>query len=102
MAGNPGGRPKGIVSKIREQTDDGAEMVDLLLGVMRDATEPAKLRMEAAKDLLDRGFGRAVQTTAQLPVEPYPGQRLVAWDPADLNRLTDDLEAEYRDDGEAG
>lgn len=35
VSGNPGGRPKGIAAKIREKTNDGDEMIDLFLRVMR-------------------------------------------------------------------
>ena len=59
VSGNPGGRPKGVVSRIREQTNDGAELVDFLVQVVRDETEPTRVRIEAAGELLDRGFGRA-------------------------------------------
>jgi hypothetical protein len=47
------------VARIREQTNDGAELVDFLVQVVRDETEPTRLRIEAAGELLDRGFGRA-------------------------------------------
>jgi hypothetical protein len=59
VSGNPGGRPKAIVARIREQTNDGAELVDFLVQVVRDETEPTRVRIEAAGELLDRGFGRA-------------------------------------------
>lgn len=59
VSGNPGGRPKAIVARIREQTNDGAELIDFLVRVVRDETEPTRVRIEAAGELLDRGFGRA-------------------------------------------
>jgi hypothetical protein len=65
QSGNPGGRPKGLVSRIREQTRDGAEIADYMLGVFRDGEQPTKIRLEAAAWLADRGFGRAIQPTRE-------------------------------------
>jgi hypothetical protein len=59
---NPGGRPKGIASLVREQTKDGAELVAFMLSVLRGRKKaPLRLRMEAAAWLADRGFGKALQ-----------------------------------------
>ncbi len=59
---NPGGRPKGIASLVREQTKDGAELVLFMLSVMRGRKKaPLRLRMEAAAWLADRGFGKVPQ-----------------------------------------
>jgi Family of unknown function (DUF5681) len=62
VSGNPGGRPKGLVRKIREETRDGEEMVEYMLGVARDEGEITKARMEAYTWLADRGFGKPTQT----------------------------------------
>jgi hypothetical protein len=63
VSGNPGGRPKGLVRRIREETKDGEELVDFMLGVFRAEGESTKTRVEAASWLADRGFGRPQQTT---------------------------------------
>jgi hypothetical protein len=62
-SGNPGGRPKGLVRAIREQTRDGEELVRFMLHVFRGETEGARLkeRLDAATWLADRGFGKPVQ-----------------------------------------
>jgi hypothetical protein len=60
-SGNPGGRPKGLVRKIREETRDGEEMVEYMLRVARDEDEATKVRVEAYTWLADRGFGRPTQ-----------------------------------------
>jgi len=62
-SGNPGGRPKGLVQAIREQTKDGAQLVKFMLGVFRGEIEGTKLRdrVDAATWLADRGFGKPVQ-----------------------------------------
>jgi hypothetical protein len=64
QSGNPGGRPRGFGSLIREETRDGAELVEFMLDVAR-GTRRAKLetRMSAVSWLADRGFGRPIQTT---------------------------------------
>jgi hypothetical protein len=62
-SGNPGGRPKGLVRAIHEQTADGEQLVEFMLRVFRGEVEDASIRhrMEAATWLADRGFGRPVQ-----------------------------------------
>jgi hypothetical protein len=62
QSGNPGGRAKGLASLVREQTRDGAELVEFMLSVLRGKKKaPLRLRMEAAAWLADRGFGRVAQ-----------------------------------------
>jgi Family of unknown function (DUF5681) len=64
VSGNPGGRPKGLVRRIHEETGDGAELVDYMLSVFRDGHESTKSRVQAATWLADRGFGKPTQTQA--------------------------------------
>ena len=64
-SGNPSGRPRGLGNYIRETTDGGREMVDLMVAVMRGETingmkPKIKDQMDAAGWLADRGFGRAI------------------------------------------
>jgi len=61
VSGNPGGRPPGLAELVREQTQDGQELVRFMLGVLRGRKQPVRLRMEAAAWLADRGFGKALQ-----------------------------------------
>jgi hypothetical protein len=63
-SGNPGGRPKGLVRRIREETEDGGELIDYMLSVFRDDRESTRTRVEAVTWLADRGFGRPTQTQA--------------------------------------
>ena len=58
---NPGGRPKGLASLVRERTKDGAELVEFMLRVLRARKHPLRYRLEAAAWLADRGFGKALQ-----------------------------------------
>jgi hypothetical protein len=57
VSGNPGGRPKGLVRLICEQTDDGLEVAEFMLGVLRDGNAARRDRIEAAK-WLGRPWGR--------------------------------------------
>ena len=57
-SGNPAGRPLGFRAYIKESTDEGNELVEVVLGVLRDLNASNRERMEAARWLADRGFGK--------------------------------------------
>ena len=62
VSGNPGGRPSGVgeIREIaREHTD---EAIQTLLQVMTDLKAPPSARVGAAIAVLDRGWGRPVQS----------------------------------------
>jgi len=61
VSGNPGGRPKGIAAKAREHTDRALEV---LSEALRD--EDTRVRVTAAKELLDRGWGKPLAMTADV------------------------------------
>ena len=61
QSGNPGGRPKGIAAIARQHTD---KAVDVLVSAM-DEDDP-RVRVAAAKEILDRGYGKAPVFTADL------------------------------------
>lgn len=61
QSGNPGGRPKGLAARAREHTDKALEVLSSAL-----SDGDAKVRIAAAKELLDRGFGKAVAMTADV------------------------------------
>lgn len=85
ISGNPGGRPKGLSRRVRELVgDDGQAIAEYMLSVMNDEKQRARERMEAAKWLADRAFGRPVQA---LDVEIGPPEQW--FDPAKLS--DDDL-----------
>jgi hypothetical protein len=70
QSGNPGGRPKGLSRRVRELVgDDGQAIAQYMFTVLRDETQRTPDRMEAAKWLADRAFGRAVQA---LDIDVYP------------------------------
>ena len=66
VSANPGGRPKGLASEIRERTANGEQIIDIVLNILlHPAGKPVqrqKLQMEAANYLTDRGWGKALAT----------------------------------------
>ena len=60
-------------------------IADFMLGVMLDDRERTRDRLEAARFLSDRGFGRPVQA-----LDVDVSARLPLIDPARLAQLTDD------------
>jgi hypothetical protein len=66
VSGNPGGRPASFAEYIREQTDDGTELVRFALAVLRNTRAPLRLRLEAASWLSDRGWGKPRQNAELL------------------------------------
>ena len=60
QSGNPGGRPKGLARRVRELVGaDGERILNVFVGVMTDPTARTADRMEAARWLADRGWGKA-------------------------------------------
>ena len=68
---NPSGRNKrfkGMAAYIRSQTDDGRELADFALGVLRNESGAYRHvdRWDALKWLSDRGFGKPIQTQIEV------------------------------------
>ena len=62
QSGNPGGRPKGLTRRVRELVgDDGTAIAEFMHAVMADEGERTTDRLEAARWLADRGFGKPPQ-----------------------------------------
>jgi len=61
QSGNPGGRPKGIAALARVHTD---KAVQVLVDGMESTDE--RVKIAAAKEILDRGYGKAPVFTADL------------------------------------
>ena len=62
QSGNPGGRPKGLARRVRELVGDNGEAIAaFMFELMTDPTARNADRIEAAKWLGDRGFGRPIQ-----------------------------------------
>ena len=63
ISGNPAGRPKrgiSLAERVRELVDTDA-VIEFLDSVWRDPTAKLETRVAAAREILDRGHGRAVQ-----------------------------------------
>ena len=73
QSGNPGGRPKGLARRVRELVGDSGESIfQFMVDVLGDETARTADRLEAAKWLADRGFGKAVQAV-EIDVPSSPG-----------------------------
>lgn len=60
QSGNPGGRPRGLQRRVRDEFgNDGDGLVAFLAGVVTDADAKTTDRLEAARILLERGWGKA-------------------------------------------
>lgn len=70
QSGNPGGRPRGLASRVREATRDGEDLVEFMLNVLNGKIKATpRDRIESAKWLADRGFGRSVEVSATLTAQ---------------------------------
>jgi hypothetical protein len=59
-SGNPGGRPKGLRRRVQELVGpDGEAIVAYMVEIMQNPAERTRDRMDAARWLADRGFGKA-------------------------------------------
>jgi len=97
VSGNPGGRPKGLASYVREQTLEGEELADFYLAIFRgekiDGKKPGlRHRMEAGTWLSDRGFGKAVQQSEIKVDHQKPDHRLSTYSLEQLTALLDALD----------
>lgn len=98
---NPGGRPRGVPALIdRIGGEHGIEGViqflfDVATGKLSSMTRVAD-RIVAARELLDRRFGKAPLTiAAETPTQE--GRQLTAHDTGALVGMRDDLEAKLRE-----
>ena len=101
VSGNPSGRPRGasgLASYIKARTDDGQEIADFMMDVMRgdkiEGRAPKTVeRMEAARWLADQAWGRAIQQQDVVKVDQHKvDQRWDDYSHAQLLALLDALE----------
>ena len=58
--GRAGGRPKGLARRIREMVgDDPTRIADVLFDILEDPTARNADRINAAREIMDRGWGKA-------------------------------------------
>ena len=81
------GPVKGIAQLVREATDGGRLLVDTLVAIATGPDSSDRDKVSASSILLDRGFGRAVETTLSLSVDAGSSEALSALADAELERL---------------
>lgn len=85
------GPVKGIAQLVREATDGGRLLVETLVAIATDPDSSDRDKVSASSILLDRGFGRAVETTLSLSVDAGQSDALAALADAELERLASTL-----------
>jgi hypothetical protein len=78
-----------LARKVREMTNDGELILELLFDISFDADAPRRDRLEAAKMLLERGFGRALETQLQVHTQATDTAAIGALAESELTRLAD-------------
>jgi hypothetical protein len=78
---------KGIAQLVREATDGGRLIIDTLVAIATGPDSSDRDRVSASSILLDRGFGRAVETTLSLSVDAGSSEALSQLADAELERL---------------
>ena len=81
------GPVKGIAQLVREATDGGRLLVDTLVAIATGPDSSDRDKVSASSILLDRGFGRAVETTLTLTADAGSSEALSALADAELERL---------------
>lgn len=61
VSGNPGGRPKKNDDLVQAARDKTVAALDTLTSIMANKRAPAAARVAAAREILDRGWGRPTQ-----------------------------------------
>lgn len=90
QSGNPGGRPKGLARRVRELVGgDGETIAQFMLDTLTSPECEMRDRMEAAKWLADRGWGKAAN---HAPIEDGDPLGLDQVDAA-ISELVDELAA---------
>jgi len=82
---------KSIAQLVREATDGGRLLVDTLVAIATGPDSSDRDKVSASSILLDRGFGRAVETTLSLSVDASQSEALSQLADAELERLASTL-----------
>jgi hypothetical protein len=85
------GPVKGIAQLVREATDGGRLLVETLVQIATGPDSSDRDKVSASSILLDRGFGRAVETTLSLQVDASQSDALSQLADAELERLAQTL-----------
>ena len=63
QTGNPGGRPKGVAALARQHADAA---IDFLAKLLVDESAASSARVQAAREILDRGYGKPIAMSADV------------------------------------
>jgi hypothetical protein len=85
------GPVKGIAQLVREATDGGRLLIDTLVQIATGPDSSDRDKVSASSILLDRGFGKAVETTLSLSVDAGSSDALSQLADAELERLAQTL-----------
>ena len=85
------GPVKGIAQLVREATDGGRLLVDTLVAIATGPDSSDRDKVSASSILLDRGFGKAVETSLTLTADASQSDALAALADAELERLASTL-----------
>jgi len=82
---------KGIAQLVRDATDGGRLLIDTLVQIATGPDSSDRDKVSASSILLDRGFGRAVETSLTLSVDASSSDALSALADTELERLAQTL-----------
>lgn len=82
---------KSIAQLVRDATDGGRLLIETLVAIATDPDSANRDKVSATQVLLDRGFGRAVETSLTLSVDAGQSDALSALADAELERLASTL-----------
>jgi hypothetical protein len=85
------GPVKGIAQLVREATDGGRLLVETLVAIATGPDSSDRDKVSASSILLDRGFGKAVETSLTLSVDAGSSEALSQLADAELERLASTL-----------
>ena len=90
-AGSTYTKHRSIAQMVRDATNGGQLLIDALVGIVADPDAAARDKATAAGMLLDRGFGKAVETSLTLSVDAGSSEALSQLADAELERLASTL-----------
>ena len=84
-------KTKSIAQMVRDATNGGQKLIDVLVTLAFDEDAHPRDRTTAVGMLMDRGFGKAVETTLSLSVDAGSSEALSQLADAELERLASTL-----------
>lgn len=84
-------KTKSIAQMVRDATNGGQKLIDVLVSLAFDEDAHPRDRTTAVGMLMDRGFGKAVETSLTLTADASQSDALAAMADAELERLASTL-----------